>query len=120
VVKKKLLEKVLQNYQKNQWLEKIQDIKGPMALVLGFGEEIAPSKIIYDFAQKNEKLKILGGILTDSFLEKELVMELAKLPSKPELIARLLSSMQAPISNFVYVLNGNIKGLVTILSKIKS
>ncbi len=118
VVKKTLLEKVLEQAKENDLLEKIKNIKGQVALAFGFGDEVAPAKITYDASQKNEHLKILAGILGKEFLEKERVLELAKLPAKPELISRLLGSIQAPISNFVYVLNGNIKGLTTVLFRI--
>lgn len=120
VVKKTLLKKVLEKAKETALLEKIEKIKGQMALVFGFGDEVLPAKIAYSASQKNENLKILAGILGKDFLEKEKVLELAKLPTKPELLGSLLGSLQAPVSNFVYVLNGNIKGLITILSKIKS
>ncbi|MDD5738306.1 MAG: 50S ribosomal protein L10 [Candidatus Pacebacteria bacterium] len=127
VVKKSLLEKALQQVRgksieatkENAILEKIKEMKGQMAVIFGFTDEVAPAKISYLASKKNDQLKLLAGILGKEFLEQDRVMELAKLPSKPELVGKLLGSMQAPISNFVYVLNGNIKGLVTVLSKIK-
>ncbi len=117
VVKKSLLEKALQQVQ-GEFLEKIKDIKGQIAMIFGFTDEVSPAKISYYASKKNDQIKILAGILGKDFLGQERVMELAKLPSKPELLGKLLSSMQAPISNFVYALNGNIKGLTTILFRI--
>ncbi len=119
VVKKSLLEKVLEAAKETEILEKIKVMKGQMAVIFGFTDEVAPAKISYLASKKNDQIKILAGILGKEFLEQGRVMELAKLPSKPELVGKLLGSMQAPISNFVYVLNGNIKGLITVLSKIK-
>ena len=94
-------------------------MKGQMAVIFGFTDEIAPAKISYLASKKNDQIKILAGILGKEYLDQDRVMELAKLPNKPELLGKLLGTMQAPISNFIYVLNGNIKGLVTVLSKIK-
>ena len=118
VVKKTLLEKALQQVKETDLLEKIKNIKVQVALAFGFGDEVTAAKITYNASQKNEHLKILAGILGKEFLEKDRILELAKLPSKPELIGRLLGNIQAPISNFVYVLNGNIKGLTTVLFRI--
>ncbi|MDD5433580.1 MAG: 50S ribosomal protein L10 [Candidatus Pacebacteria bacterium] len=119
VVKKSLLEKVLEAAKETEVLEKIKTMKGQMAIIFGFTDEVSPAKISYENSKKNDQITILAGTLGQEFLEQGRVMELAKLPSKPELMGKLLGSMQAPVSNFVYVLNGNIKGLITILSKIK-
>ncbi len=118
VVKKSLLEKVLEQAGEVDILEKIKNMKGQMAVIFGFTDEIAPAKISYLASKKNDQIKILAGILGKEYLAQDRVMELAKLPSKPELLAKLLGTMQAPISNFVYVLNGNIKGLVCVLDAI--
>jgi large subunit ribosomal protein L10 len=118
VVKKSLLEKVLEAAKETDILEKVKVMKGQMAVIFGFTDEVAPAKISYLASKKNDQIKILAGILGKEFLEQGRVMELAKLPSKPELVGKLLGSMQAPISNFVYVLNGNIKGLVCALDAI--
>ena len=120
IVKKTLLEKVLENLKQNNFVEKIKSIKGQMALVFGFDDEVSPAKICHNFAKKEENLKILAGILGADWQSKEQVLALATLPSKPELLSRLVGTLNSPASNFVYVLNGNIKGLITILSKIKS
>ncbi|MDO8524338.1 MAG: 50S ribosomal protein L10 [bacterium] len=118
VVKKSLLEKVLEQAKEIDILEKIKAMKGQLAVVFGFTDEVSPAKISYLASKKNDQIKILAGILGKEFLEQDRVMELAKLPSKPELLGKLLGTMQAPISNFVYVLNGNIKGLVCALDAI--
>jgi len=113
-----LQDKFLEKAKETDLLEKIKNIKGQMALAFGFADELMPAKITFEASQKNDNLKILAGILGKEFLDKERILELAKLPAKPELLARLLGSIQAPVSNFVYVLNGNIKGLVCALDAI--
>jgi len=65
-------------------------------------------------------LKILGGIFKNEFVEAEKIIELAKLPTREELLARLVGSISAPISNFINVLEANIKGLIYVLTKAKT
>jgi large subunit ribosomal protein L10 len=92
---------------------------GEIALVMGYGDQVAPAKTLHEFSKTNEKIKILGGLLEGQTLAAAQVMELAKLPSKQELLARLVGSISAPSRNFVQVLQGNIRGLITVLSGIK-
>jgi large subunit ribosomal protein L10 len=96
-----------------------KDYKEEMALAFGFKDEILPAKTIYEFSETNQNLKILGGFFEGKFLETEKVVELAKLPTREQLLARLVGSVSAPISNLVYALNYNIKGLVYLLTTIK-
>lgn len=92
-------------------------LPGQIALVLGYQEEISPAKIVWQFSQENPNLKILGGFFEKRFWETEEIIALAKLPSREELLAKLVGSFSAPILNFVNVLKANIKGLIYILIK---
>lgn len=83
------------------------------------GDEVLLSKTVYQFSRENEKLKILGGYLEGNFKESEEIVALAQIPSKEELLARLVGSISSPISGLVYVLQGNIRNLVYIISQIK-
>lgn len=108
--------------------QKIKKLAGQIAIIFGFKDEIMPAKIIWQFSQKNENLKILGGlkkvesskfkVQSYEFLDAKKLIELAKIPAKEELLARLVSSISAPISNFVNVLEGNLKNLVLILKQL--
>ena len=120
VVKKTLLEKALEKLNKKDILEKISQISGELALGIGFEDEIPPFKICYKYSQENENLKILGGVLGEEYIEKEKVIELAKLPSREEILARLVGSLQNPILQLVNVFQGNIKGLICVLNAISS
>lgn len=119
VTKKTLLNKVLLGLKKENLAQKIEEIKGQLALVFGMDDEVAGAKICRDFSKDNEQLQILGGILENSFLAKAETLELANTPSRAELLGRLVGSLQSPCSGLVSVLQGNIKGLITVLSKIK-
>lgn len=95
-------------------------LEGQLAVVFAFGDAMAPLKAVYNFSQENENLKILGGFLENKFQDKDYLIELAQLPPRQELFARLVSSMSAPINNLVYTLQANIKGLIYILAKAKT
>lgn len=99
---------------------KTKKLAGEIALIFGFKEVISPAKLVWQFAETNPNLKILGGIFENKFIETEKVIELARLPTREELLARLVGTISAPISNFVYVLQGNIKGLIYVLKQIKT
>jgi len=96
-----------------------ENLIGEIALVSAFENEILPIKSVHQFSKENENLKILSGIFEGKLLEKEKIIEIAELPTKEELLARLVRSVSAPISGLVNVLQSNLRGLVYILSTIK-
>lgn len=95
-----------------------KELEGELALVFAFEDPLSILKTVYTFSQTNESLKILAGVFEGKFIEKEEVIALAQLPSREELLARLVGSISSPISGFVNVLQGNIRGLVYVLSAI--
>lgn len=97
----------------------IKDLDGQIAIAFGYKDEVGPAKHLYKFAKTHKSLKILGGILAGGFVDQDGVMRLAKLPSKQELLAQALATLNAPITGFARVLNGNIINLLNILGRIK-
>lgn len=91
----------------------------PIAAAFGYGDEVAPAKITYEFSKKNENLEIIGGILEGKEINAISVKSLAKLPSREELYAKIVGSLAAPMSGMVTVLSGNIRGLVNVLNAYK-
>ncbi len=92
---------------------------GGVAAVFGFEDEVAPAQIVADFAKKHEVVAIFGGILEGKYIDAAKVTALSKLPSKQQLLGQLVGTLNAPISGFVNVLAGNMRGLVTVLGAIK-
>ncbi len=92
---------------------------GQVALIMGYGDEISPAKVLYNFAKTEEKIKILGGVLENRFIDIQRVLSLAILPSKQELLAKIVGSIAAPLAGLVNVLQGNLRNLVCVLSQIK-
>jgi len=97
----------------------VKQLAGNIALVIGFEDEISPAKIVGKFAKDHEALKMLGGIMEKKFIDLNQVMALSKIPSKVELLAKLVGSINAPVSGLVNVLAGNLCGLVRVLDAIK-
>lgn len=96
-----------------------KSIEGSIATLFGLEDEVAPAKILAEFAKNHNALEIKGGILEGALVPLEEVIKLSKLPSKAELYAKVVGSINAPISGFVNVLAGNIRGLVYALNAIK-
>ena len=93
-------------------------LKGQIAVAVSAGDEVEAAKIIAKACKASENLKMLGGILGKEILSDKEVASLAKLPSKDELLAKLVGTLNAPISSFANVLAGNIRGLVQVLKGI--
>lgn len=94
-------------------------IEGSLATVFGYEDEVAPAKALAEFAKAHDALEIKAGILEGKMVPLEEVIKLSKLLSKPELYAKVVGSINAPISGFVNVLAGNMRGLVYALNAIK-
>ena len=116
VAKKTLIEKAFK--ESNLKFDR-GEYKEELALAFGFKDEITPAKTVYQFGLANEKMKILGGFLEGKFKEAQEFVDLAQLPSREELLAKLVGSISAPISKLVYSLQYNLKGLIYILTLIK-
>ncbi|MFA4872137.1 MAG: 50S ribosomal protein L10 [Patescibacteria group bacterium] len=117
VAKKTLLKKVLSESGYQAVAEK--NLSGEIAAVFGKKDEISPSKLIFDFVKSHEKMKVVAGILDGRVINADEIMALAKLPSKSELLAKIVGSIVSPLSGLVNVLQGNIRGLVFALNAIK-
>ncbi|MDR3112308.1 MAG: 50S ribosomal protein L10 [Elusimicrobiota bacterium] len=91
---------------------------GPVAIVFEGEDIVLPAKIVVEFSKTHSKLKITSGFFDGKFVDESFVKLLSDLPSKEILIAKMLSSMNSPISGFVNVLVANIRGLITVLKAI--
>ena len=93
-------------------------LSGKTAIATSETDLIAPAKILVGFAEKNEKFKIKSGFLEGKCISVKEIGDLAKLPPKEVLIAKVLGGFNAPISGFANVLNANLRGLVVALNAI--
>lgn len=90
-------------------------------LALGGKDEVSLAKLVNDFAKKSDdRVHIALGIIDGQIVTAETVKQLASLPSYNELMGRVVGSMQAPISNFVYSLNWNMQSFYNVIKAIES
>jgi len=94
-------------------------LKGPLAMVSSDKDPVAAAKLISEFIKENRIMEIKGGLVEGKVIDAEGVKALANLPSREVLLARLLGSMQSPITGFVTVLQGNIRNLVYALDAVR-
>lgn len=93
-------------------------LEGSTALALSETDHVAAAKILCEYAEKNKNFEIKAGFVEGKVIQSAEVGELAKMPPKEVLVAKVLGGLNAPISGFVGVLNANLRGLVVALSAI--
>lgn len=96
-----------------------KNFTGGIAAFMGALDEVAPAKVVATFAKKAELVTFFGGILEGKFIDAATVKSLSALPSKLELLSKMVGTLNAPVSGFVNVLAGNLRGLVSVLSNIQ-
>jgi len=92
----------------------------PVAIVWGAQDEVIPAKVTFEFKKKAEKLEIIGGLINRDFADVSLIKQLAALPGRDELYARLVGSLNAPMHRLVNALQGNLRSLVYILEQYRA
>jgi large subunit ribosomal protein L10 len=92
---------------------------GPTLVAFAYGDPAAAAKVIHKFAQDNEALKLKESLMGNKRIEASGVAELASLPSKEVLLAKLLGTLNAPITNFVGVLAAVPRSMVTVLAAVE-
>ncbi len=94
-------------------------MQGPTAVAFGYGDEVAAAKILAKFIKENKKGEILGAVLDGKVLSKEEATKLASMPSKEELYAKILGSVNSPASGLVYSINGVMSALVRAIDAVR-
>jgi len=93
--------------------------EGEVASVFGLYDEVAPAKMLALFAKSHEALQWVGGLLSGRFITADAVEHLSTLPSREELLAKVMYTVKAPITGLARVLQGNLRGLFRALSQIQ-
>jgi large subunit ribosomal protein L10 len=94
-------------------------LKGPTAIAFGITDPVAPAKVIVDFIKKARKTEIKCGYIDGKVIDAAGVRALAELPPKEVLIARVMGSLNAPITNFVGVLSATLRSLVYAIDAVR-
>lgn len=89
-------------------------LHGPTALAVSVEDAVAPAKVLADFAKGNDKLEIKGGFMDGAVMSLDEVKKLAATPNLETLIAKMMGSMQSPISGLARLLATVVDGGVEI------
>ena len=109
VVKNTLLKRALEDIGVDTEEGIFSLLNGPTAIAYA-GDEVSPAKILRDFSKENKGIPVLkGGFVSGRTFSVDEVMSLADMPSREELLSKILGSANAPIQGFVMVTSGVIR-----------
>ncbi len=80
-------------------------LEGPSAIAISTTDATAPARVLCKFAKEAPNLEVKGGIVEGAAYDAAGIAEIAKVPSREELLSKLLGSIQSPITNFARVMN---------------
>ena len=89
-------------------------LHGPTALAVSSEDAVAPAKVLADYAKENEKLELKAGFMDGAVMSLDEIKKLAATPNRETLLAKMLGSMNAPISNLARTLQAIVDGGVEI------
>ena len=86
--------------------EAVTDLcEGPTAIATSASDATAPARVLYEAAKKMPNLELKGGVVEGTYYDAEGIKVIATIPSRDELLGKLLGSIQSPITNLARVLN---------------
>lgn len=94
-------------------------LEGPTAIVFTYGDPVAPAKVLTGFAKTKERFQLKAGILQGKVITPAEIKTLAELPSKEELVAKVMGGLKGPLYGLVNVLSGPIRNLVYVLEAVR-
>ena len=80
-------------------------LEGPSAIAISTTDATAPARVLCKFAKEAPKLEVKGGVVEGIAYDANGIANIAKIPSREELLSKLLGSIQSPIANFARVMN---------------
>jgi large subunit ribosomal protein L10 len=116
VVKNTLLKRASEGTDANLLTDVFQ---GPSGIALSYDDPVAPAKVLTQFAKDNNKLEIKAGVMDGQLLDLNAITALSKLPSREELLAQVLSAMNAVPTGLVRALADVPRRMVNVLNAIK-
>jgi large subunit ribosomal protein L10 len=91
---------------------------GPTGVAFAYDDPVAPAKIIQKFVEKHKKLSLKACVIEHEMYDGARLSEIAKIPSRPELIAAILGSIQAPIAGIPGAINAVLRDLVSVIDEV--
>lgn len=99
--------------------ELVKLLVGPTAFIYCYGDAAAAAKAVQTFIREKRKAAIKGGLMEHKAITAAQVEQIAYLPGRDELRARVVGGVAAPLYGLVTVLSGPVRGLVTVLDRIR-
>ncbi len=94
-------------------------LEGPTAVAFGYGDPVEPARVLLDYIRSSRvELKVKGGLLDGRLLAQADLVQLATLPSREVLLAKVVGGIQGPLVSLVNVLNAPLVNLVRALQQI--
>lgn|SRR5574344_138002 len=93
--------------------------KGPIAVAFGFGDQVAPAKVLTSFIKETKKGEIIAAALDGKLLSADEAKALAKIPSKEEIYAKMLGCVNSPASGIANSVNGVLTKLVRTMAAVR-
>lgn len=93
-------------------------LKGPTAIVFGPESQVEPAKIVVEFAKDNDKMQVKGGWVDGQSLSAAQVEALSRIPSREELLAKMMGSINSPARGMAFAMNGVIAGLARVIDAV--
>ncbi len=94
-------------------------LSGPVAIAFGFKDQVMPAKALSKFIKESKKGEIIAAALDGKLLNASEAKALADLPSKEEIYAKMLGSINSPASGLVYSVNGVMAALTRAVAAVR-
>ena len=82
----------------------VPHLEGPTAIAISKEDATAPARILYNFAKTAEALELKAGVVDGAYYDTDGIKVIATIPSRNELLSKLLGSIQSPVTNFARVI----------------
>jgi len=119
IVKNNLVRKAFEvdNIERVSYLQ--DSVKGPVAVAFVEGDPAQAAKTMFDFQKTHPELEIKGGYVEDKVVSVEELKQIASLPSREELLAKIVGTLVAPHKGILGILTGVPRQLVQVINAIK-
>ncbi len=94
-------------------------LEGPTGIAVGYDDPTTPARVVHEFIRQHRKLEVKGGLAEGKVLDAAGVRALAELPSRDQLLARVVGGLQGPLYGLVGVLVGLQRNLLYALEQIR-
>ena len=92
-------------------------LEGPISLIFSFGDPLSGAQIAFKFAKDHKQVELMGGVFDGKLLTKEEAIELAKMPSRDQLLTIFVGMIQSPLVSFANICNSPLSGFARALQQ---